>query len=166
MNIRQAIPDDAAGICRIYNHYVLNTTITFETAVVESTEMAERIREKIARFDWIVGENEGTLIGYACYGTFRTRAAYFRTVESTIILDKDYTGRGFGGTLYRCLIESARRRGFHEMIAVIALPNPESVNLHRKSGFVEAGVLKNVGYKFERFLDTGLWQLSLVRENS
>ena len=162
MNIRPVSLNDAERICEIYNHYVLNTTITFETAAVSQAEMTERIREKTARFDWIVGEDEGKVIGYSYYGTFRTRAAYAQTVESTIILDKDYTGRGYGSDLYRQLIESASRKGFHEMIAVIALPNPESLSLHRKSGFTQAGILRNVGYKFDRFLDTALWQRSLA----
>jgi L-amino acid N-acyltransferase YncA len=161
MNIRKATPADAAAIIGIYNYYVLNTPITFETAVVSLEEMQNRIREKCSQFDWIVGEIDGKVIGYSYFGKFRERPAYNGTVESTIILDRTCIGRGFGRQLYSRLIESAGGLGFHQMIAVIALPNPESTGLHAKLGFQQAGILKNVGYKFGNYIDIGLWQKSL-----
>ena len=102
------------------------------------------------------------MIGYSSYSTFRQRPAYNRTIESTIILDRECLGKGFGRLIYTELIESARRHGFTEMIAVIALPNPESTLLHSRLGFIEAGVLKKVGYKFNRYLDIAFWQKSLT----
>jgi L-amino acid N-acyltransferase YncA len=159
--IRQATEKDAPRIAEIYNHYVLNTTVTFEVAAIGLGEMEGRIREKLVKYNWLVGVEEGRIIGYSHYGSFRPRAAYNHTVESTIILDKDEKGRGYGSALYRELIESAAGRGFKEMIAVIALPNEESLKVHRKMGFKESGVLHNVGYKHDRYLDIGIWQKSL-----
>jgi L-amino acid N-acyltransferase YncA len=163
LKVRQAGLPDAARLLEIYNHYVLNTSITFETTAVSLDEMQNRLRERLSGFNFLVGEADGRLIGYTYYSTFRVRAAYHQTVESTIILDKDCRGQGYGTQLYRALLGSAANQGFHEMIAVIALPNPESLYLHRKMGFREAGVLHNVGYKFGRYLDTAYWQKSLVQ---
>lgn len=162
MKIRPAIAKDAPQITEIYNRYVLNTTSTFETQAVSVADMQQRIQEKIVKYDWLVGEFEQEIIGYAYYGSFRARAAYDRTVESTIYLTPNRTGQGFGRPLYRRLIESARWRGFRELIGIIALPNPGSIALHQKLGFVEVGVLKQVGYKFEQYLDVGIWQLSVA----
>jgi L-amino acid N-acyltransferase YncA len=102
------------------------------------------------------------VIGYAYYGSFRTRVAYHHTVESTIYLSPESAGKGFGRSLYAKLIESVRDHGFREVIGVIALPNPQSIALHRKMGFAEAGVLKTVGHKFKKCIDVGLWQLSVA----
>lgn len=161
MQIRQAAVEDAGRVAEIYNGYVLHTTITFENQAVPVEEMARRIREKLGSYDWIVAEVEQTVVGYAYYGSFRPRPAYAHTVETTLYLAPGYTGQGLGTQLYEHLIESIRRGGFRELIGVVALPNPASIALHRKMGFVEAGLLKNVGYKFGRYLDVSFWQKSL-----
>ncbi len=162
MNIRQATEEDAGVIAEIYNWYILNTIITFETDPVSPEEMKKRIQEKIIKHDWLVGELNQEIIGYAYYGSFRARAAYNHTVESTIYLSQKSIGKGFGKVLYSNLIKSAKGRGFRELIGIIALPNPESIALHKKIGFEEVGVLRNVGYKFERYIDVGIWQMSVV----
>jgi len=162
MHIRRATAEDAARIAEIYNWYVLNTTITFETEIVSPQDMTQRIQEELNTYDWLVGEVNHTVCGYAYYGPFRTRAAYQHTVESTIYLAQESIGHGFGRALYTQLLESIRRHGFREVVGVIALPNPQSIALHRKVGFVESGVLKNVGYKFGKYIDVALWQLSVV----
>lgn len=162
MNIRKATEEDAVAIAKIYNWYVLNTPITFETDTVDVDVMKRRILEKRLKYDWLVGEVNKEIIGYAYYGEFRDRAAYSHTVESAIYLPLKNIGRGFGKLLYSNLIESARKHGFTEMIGLIVLPNPGSIALHRKMGFQEAGVLRNVGYKFEKFVSIGIWQLSLT----
>jgi L-amino acid N-acyltransferase YncA len=162
MYLRQATARDAERIAEIYNWYVLNTIITFETDVVSPQEMTKRVQEKIIEHDWLVGEANQEVIGYAYYGPFRPRAAYHDTVESTIYLSQESVGKGFGRALYAKLIESIRGRGFREVIGVVALPNPQSIALHKAMGFAEVGVLKRVGYKFERYIDVGLWQLSIA----
>lgn len=161
MNIRKADENDAEAIAKIYNWYVLNTPITFETEVVSTVEMKRRILEKRLKYDWQVGEVGHEIVGYAYYGAFHERAAYGYTVESSIYLPLKSIGRGFGKVLYSNLIESARKHGFLEMIGLISLPNPGSVALHRKMGFHEVGVMKNVGYKSEKYINVGIWQLSL-----
>ncbi len=156
--IRRARENDAPGISAIYNWYVLNTAITFETEAVEQQEMRRRIVEKLAGHDWLVAEASGELVGYAYYGAFRPRPAYFHTVESTIYLSKAAMGKGLGTKLYSALVRSAADKGFRELIGVIALPNPASVKLHSKLGFREVGRLEAVGRKFGDYVDVGLWQ--------
>jgi len=163
MQIRRATVGDAERIAEIYNWYILNTIITFETDVVSPQKMKKRIQEKIIKYDWLVGELNQEVIGYAYYGPFRTRAAYNHTVESTIYLAHKSVGQGFGRAVYAQLLESVKSRGFREVIGVIALPNPQSIALHKKMGFEEVGVLKNVGYKFGRYIDVSLWQMSMVQ---
>jgi L-amino acid N-acyltransferase YncA len=159
--IRRATEDDAVRLAEIYNWYVANTFVTFETEVVPVDEMSRRIREKQQSYDWIVGELGREIVGYACYGPFRARRAYFRTIETTIYLAQGYKGKGFGRKIYSALIESASDRGFRELIGVIALPNPASIALHAGLGFCEAGLLRSVGYKFDEYHDIAFWQRSL-----
>ena len=159
--LRAATTDDAEAIARIYNHYVRETIITFETEPVGVAEMARRIGSVGAKYDWLVADADGELAGYAYYGQFRTRAAYDHTVESTVYVAHDGMGKGVGKALYTELLRAARRRGYREVIGVIALPNPASLALHAAMGFVEVGLLKRVGFKFGEYIDVGLWQVSL-----
>ncbi|MBI4781225.1 MAG: N-acetyltransferase [Oscillatoriophycideae cyanobacterium NC_groundwater_1537_Pr4_S-0.65um_50_18] len=162
MNIRQVKDDDIARITEIYNWYILNTTVTFETETINLLEMKKRVQEKVANHDWLVGELNQEIIGYAYYGSFRSRPAYNHTVESTVYLAQESIGQGFGKSLYGELIKSAEENGFRELIGVIALPNPKSTILHQKLGFEEIGVLKKVGYKFDGYIDVGIWQKSIA----
>jgi L-amino acid N-acyltransferase YncA len=161
MLIRQATIADAPAITAIYNWYITNTIITFEITAVSVEEISARIQDKLDYYDWLVGEIDGQMVSYAYYGAFRPREAYHHTVESSIYLDQKFTGQGYGKALYQQLIESAGAHGFREMVGVIALPNPSSIALHEKLGFVDAGVLKGVGYKFGRYIDVATWQLTI-----
>lgn len=162
LHVRQATERDSESLTEIYNWYIRNSIATFETRPISVAEMTQRISEKLLQHDWLVGISDDQIIGYAYYGSFRTRAAYNHTVESTIYLADTATGRGFGKPLYRALITSAMHRGFREMLGVIALPNPGSVKLHAALGFREVGYLPRVGYKFEQYIDVGFWQRSLA----
>ena len=160
-SIRQAEERDAYQISEIYNHYILHTKITFETEAVSIEEMAERIRGKISKYDWFVAEDDGVIAGYAYYGEFRARAAYHHTVESTVYVAQSMMRKGIGSALYDRLIESAGKKGFREMIGVIALPNEGSVALHGKKGFQEVGVFRGIGCKFGEYIDVIFMQKSL-----
>jgi len=162
MNIRRAKIEDAKSINDIYNRYIVNTSITFETEPVSLVEMERRIAEKLHKYDWLVAEIDNEIIGYAYFGSFRTRAAYQHTVESTIYLSEEFKGKGWGTPLYAALIESAKDKKFREMLAVVALPNSESIHFHEKMGFSEIGVMKRIGYKFNNYLDVSFLQRSLL----
>lgn len=159
--IRPATPDDARVIAAIYNHYVANTVITFEETPVRPAEMARRIRAVIPALPWYVLERDGRLAGYAYASPWRQRSAYRHSVETTIYLDARFAGQGLGLVLYRVLLDDLRHRGLHMAFGVIALPNPASVALHEKCGFTRAGQLSEAGWKFDRWVDVGYWQLML-----
>jgi L-amino acid N-acyltransferase YncA len=161
MDIRPATIADAPIIAEIYNWYVMNTIISFEVAPVGIDEMKARIQDKLEHYDWLIGEIDGEIVGYAYYGAFRPREAYQHTVESTIYIAQKWAGRGYGKVIYKRLIESAKKHGFREMVGLIALPNPSSIKLHEKLGFKKVGVNKGVGHKFGHFIDVGIWQRSL-----
>jgi L-amino acid N-acyltransferase YncA len=166
MDIRPASTQDAKPLVDLYNEYILKTTTTFEIAPISASEMQQRIEAKQVSHDWLVAAVNGTLVGYAYYGAFHARAAYRHTVEVSIYLHPEHRGKGHGKVLYRQLLASATEKGFREAIAIITIPNPASLALHRALGFQETGVLKNVGYKFGDYIDVGIWQKSLVPCNS
>jgi phosphinothricin acetyltransferase len=163
--IRSATRNDAAAICDIYNHYVLNTVISFETEAVSVDEMAARIEETLTQFPWLVYEVEGRIIGYAYASKWRLRRAYQYSVEGSVYLVQDYAGRGVGTLLYQALINELTKQNVHAVLGGIALPNPGSVALHEKLGFVKVAHLPQIGRKFDQWLDVGYWQLILDEKN-
>ena len=157
--IRPATAADAAAVADIYNWYVANTVITFEVDPVSADEMARRIAGVLAAHEWLVLVGADGLLGYAYAGRFRERAAYGKATESTIYLRHGLLGKGLGGPLYAELIRRTFARGYRHMVGAIALPNEPSVRLHERLGFVPAGRLMRIGYKFDRWIDVGNWQL-------
>jgi len=160
--IRPAVPADAAALASIYNHYVANTTVTFEEEPVGVDEMESRVRDVSATGLWLLSEHRHTLAGYAYAKPYHPRSGYRHSFESTIYLHPDATGRGLGTHLYRALLEALARRPVHRVIGVIALPNPASVALHERLGFTPAGRLSEVGRKLGRWVDVGHWVLPLA----
>ena len=159
--IRPSSEHDAAAICVIYNHFVRTTTISFEEQDVTEAEMAKRIREYAAALPWLVFEQDGVVAGYAYATSWRVRAAYRFSVESSVYVSPGMAGRGIGSALYRALIGELRQRGVHAVIGGIAQPNPASVALHEKLGFDKVAHFKQVGRKFDRWVDVGYWELLL-----
>jgi L-amino acid N-acyltransferase YncA len=161
IQIRDVLTIDAAEIASIYNTYVVNSIITFETITVSDVDILQRIQKVTQLYDWLVLIENGMLVGYAYYTSFRERKAYEHTVESTIYLKSGSSGKGMGSDLYTALLERIKNRGFREVMGVIALPNPESTRFHEKLGFKNMGVLKNVGFKFDTYLDVAFYQKTL-----
>lgn len=159
--IRPATEIDAPGIAVIYNPYILATTITFEEGPVTDEEISQRIKNtQSLGLPWLVAEVEDRLVGYAYASRWRERPAYRYTAESTIYLDQRNNGRGYGKQLYSALLDVLRGIGIHAVIDVITIPNPASVALHEKLGFSKVAHFREVGYKFDRWLDVGYWQLT------
>ena len=160
--IRTAKPDDAAAICSIYNPYVLGTTITFELEAVTVEAMAERIVDVSAILPWVIFEADGAVKAYAYATRWKAaRPAYRYSVETTIYVGDNYRGQGLGARLYRDLIDKLKQQGMHRAIGGIALPNAGSLALHEKLGFKKVAHFEQVGWKFDRWIDVGYWQLSL-----
>ncbi len=153
---------DASAIVSIYNHFILNTTISFEESAVSESEMAQRIADVAAAgLPWLVLEVDQVIVGYAYATKWRARHAYRYSVESSIYLHPSKSGQGMGAALYTALIESLRKGGFHLVIGGIALPNAASVALHEKLGFEKVAQFKGVGFKFAHWVDVGYWQVAL-----
>ena len=162
MDIRPAETEDAAAIAAIYNHYVATTCITFETDPVSASEMAERIAEtRASNLPWLLAQANDEVLGYAYASKWKGRCAYRHSVESTVYLDAAKTGQGIGKPLYAALIDALRARAMHAVIGGIALPNEASIALHERMGFEKVAQFKQVGFKQDRWIDVGYWQLLL-----
>jgi L-amino acid N-acyltransferase YncA len=159
--IRPVRERDAEAIAQIYNHHVLHTVVTFEEEPVVRSEMVRRIAEVSERLPWLVCEANGTLAGYAYAAPWKARSAYRFTVETTIYLGEPFVGNGLGRPLYGALLDALRVAGYHAAIGCIALPNPASIVLHERLGFVKIGEFREVGWKLGRWVDVGYWQLRL-----
>lgn len=160
--VRSANADDAAAVTGIYNHYVANTYATFETEPVVTREITRRMTETPdSRLPWLVAEDSGKIIGYAYASKWKGRCAYRFSVETTIYLAPGCTGKGTGWQLYSTLVETVRATSMHSAIGGIALPNEPSVGLHERLGFRKVAHFEQVGYKLDRWIDVGYWQLLL-----
>ena len=163
VTIRTARANDAAAIAAIYNHYIAHTVVTFEEEPVSAEEMAARIGEvQAASLPWLVAERgaerSGQIVGYAYATRWKTRASYRHSVEITVYLAPEQSGRGIGPKLYAQLFTSLQACGIHAVIGGIALPNDVSVALHEKFGFEKIAHFREVGFKFNRWVDVGYWQ--------
>ena len=160
--IRPATERDASEVARIYNHYIAETVVTFETDPVTQRDMAGRIADTHAlSLPWLVAESDGDILGYAYASNWKGRCAYRFAVESTVYLDPPQTGRGIGTLLYTALIDAIRGLSMHAVIGGIALPNDASIRLHERLGFRKVGQFEEVGFKQQRWIDVGYWQLLL-----
>lgn len=161
MTIRPATEADVPAMRDIYNYEVANGWATFD---LEEKSLKERLawfREIREPHCMIVAEAAGEIAGYAYLHEFRTRPAYRFTTESSVYIHQDHRGKGVGSLLMQEVIAIARRGGFHSIMAGISEDNPASEALHEKLGFVRIGREREVGYKFERWLDVSWYQLML-----
>lgn len=157
--IRLASAADASAIVAIYNHYVLNSTISFEEQAVSAAQMQERIADVLDKgLPWLVLEIDGALLGYAYATPWLARNAYRFSVETTVYLEPNQTRRGLGRQLYEELLTRLTAHGCHLALGGIALPNPGSIGLHEALGFRQVACFNQVGYKFGQWVDVGYWQ--------
>lgn len=154
--IRNGESGDLNGLVEIYNHYVTNTHITFDTEPFLVTDRIQWFNQfgETGPYRLLVALDDDLVIGYASSTRFKTRAAYNTSVETTIYLDPAACGRGTGGRLYgRLLEELVAEPTVHRAYGGVALPNDASVALHRALGFERVGSYHEVGYKFDRYWD-------------
>lgn len=157
--IRPADSADVEQIVEIYNHYVLTSTITFEEEPVEVSEMARRIRDVHAvPLPWLVAVSGTEVLGYAYAMRWKARAAYKFSAESTVYLRAGAVGKGIGCELYTHLIAALQAAGVHVVIGGVALPNDASLRLHQKLEFEKVAHFKEVGFKFNRWIDVTYWE--------
>lgn len=158
--IRSVLDKDVNTIAEIYNHYISNTIITFETEIVTPENITERISNiQSGDLPWLIAENDmGNVIGYAYASKWNERFAYRFSVEITVYLSPNYSGKGIGTKLYKALFSELKLRSIHSVIGGITLPNQSSVGLHEKFGLEKVAHFKEVGFKFNQWLDVGYWQ--------
>lgn len=162
MKIRNVTLNDAKAICEIYNYYVENTAVSFEVQPVSESEMRNRISNNINfGYPYYVGEVQGQLVGYCYIHRWGNRCAYATTQEVSIYLDVKETRKGYGSLFFEHLLKNVDNEKVHTLIAGICIPNEVSVRLHEKFGFKQVSLFKEVGRKFNQWLDVGHWQLNL-----
>lgn len=161
--LRVARPADGAALAAIYAPYVRETAISFELAPPTAQEMADRIRDTLARYPWLVGEDRSQVVGYAYAGPYRRRAAYRWSVEVSAYVAPAAQGRGLGRALYAALLALLEAQGFRQAFAGMTLPNPASEGFHAALGFETLGTYRAVGFKEGRWHDVAWTQRPLGR---
>jgi L-amino acid N-acyltransferase YncA len=163
LEIRPSIAADLPAITEIYDHAVRYGTATFELIPPDLTEMTRRFDALMeGGFPYLVAVLDGCVVGYAYAGAYRPRPAYRFTVENSVYLQPASYRRGIGRQLLQRLIAESEARGYRQMIAVIGdSANAGSIGVHTRCGFQMIGTHPNVGFKFNRWLDTVMMQLAL-----
>jgi len=162
-SVRDATLGDLPAVAAIYTHYVLRTTITFNTQVRTPREWTERFERDVLAgpYELLVAEVDGAITGYVETQRFRPKPAYDRSVELSIYVAPDAEGSGTGGALFGELFDRLADTDFHRAYSVIALPNVRSVRFHERWGFVHRGTLTEAGHKFGRYLDVAFYERAL-----
>ena len=160
--LRPAVVDDAEAIRRIYNGEVTTATSTFDLVPRSREEQARWIADRSGAFSAIVAIDDGLdglpVIGFGSLSPYKDRAAYSTTVEDSVYVDRQRAGRGVGTVLLTRLVEIASASGFHSVMARIEASGTSSRALHAKCGFELVGIERQVGRKFNRWLDVAVMQ--------
>ena len=161
IKIRKALPEDAAALLAIYSPYVTGTAVSFEYDPPSVGEFRARIESISEKYPYLAAEADGVIAGYAYAHAFHERAAYRRSAELSIYIDKAYHGLGIGRTLYTELARRLAGMGVANLYAGIAVPREpddpylslDSLNFHRRMGFEEVARFHACGEKFGRLYD-------------
>ena len=158
---RLATADDAEPIMEIYNREVTTSTATFDLVPRTLADQRAWLADRSGAFSAIVAVQAGQVVGFESLSPYKERAAYRTTVEDSVYVHRDHTGRGIGRLLLERLVDVARDSGFHAVIARIEAGGVASRALHAACGFELVGVERQVGRKFGRWLDVAVMQLVL-----
>ena len=159
--MRPASAADLPAIAAIYDDQVRTAISTFDLEPPPLSSWEAKLASTEPGDHLLVATVDDTVVGYAYSSTYCPRPAYSRTREVSVYLSEQARGRGLGRLLYDELLGRLRADGVHQVLAVVALPNDASEALHRACGFTRVGVLPEVGRKFDRWIDTALWGLTL-----
>lgn len=157
--IRPALEQDIPVIRDIYNYFVSNSTATFATAEESLDERKEWFTShQNNALPIVVAEHDGHVVGWASFSYYHQRCAYRQTVEISFYIHHQYVGRGIGSLLAEDLLRRARSNGYHCVVSLVCSENESSIALLKKFDFETVGVLREVGRKFDRWLDVTLLQ--------
>ena len=165
VQVRPGAESDLGALTDIYNHYVRETPITFDTAVFTPEErrpwLLSHPEDGPHRLMVATDMDSQRILGYVTSGAFRAKPAYGTTVEVTVYLAPDAGGRGIGTLLYKALFEALAGEDVHRALAGIVTPNEASVRLHERFGFRYVGTYREVGRKFGRYWDVAWYEKAL-----
>ena len=162
ITVRNAKAADLPAILEIVNYSILNSTANYNYTAQDIEDQEKWFAEKQSKdFPVIVARDKDSVIGFATYGTFREKTGYRFTVEHSVYVTQNYIGKGIGKLLLEHLIALAKAEGYHTMIGVIDAENEGSIAFHEKFGFTTTGTIREVAYKFDRWLDLVFMQLLL-----
>jgi len=162
--IRPAVVGDLPELTSIYNHYIVNTTVTFDLRPISVDERRPWFDEHppSGRHRLFVAvDDEGRCFGYATSSRWRPKAAYDTTVETTVYCHPGAVGKGYGRMLYAALFDALAHEDVHTIVAGVSLPNPGSIALHERFGFRAVGVFHAVGRKFDQYWDVAWFERRL-----
>lgn len=162
VSIRKALRSDVLEILNIVNYSILHTTSNYNYEIQSIETQLSWFEEKQSKgYPVVVADLNGQTIGFGTYGMFREKIGYQFTVEHSVYVAPQFIGNGIGRLLLTELIQLAKKQGVHVMIGGIDAANAGSIAFHKKLGFVENGILKEVGFKFGKWLDLLFMQLIL-----
>jgi len=160
--VRAAELGDAPPLNDIYNHYVRTSHVTFDLEPMSLDRRRRWLEERSGGSHRVLVAHDGRrVLGFAASGPHLPRPGYATSVDTSVYLDPSYTGRGIGASLYAGLFEALRGEDLHRALAGVALPNPASVALHRRSGFSQVALFTEQGRKFGRFWDVAWFERPL-----
>lgn len=160
--VRIATSSDLPSILEIVNHAIATTTAIYDydARTLEHQTLIFETKKKNS-FPIFVVESNNEILGFGTYDSFRTKIGYRFTVEHSVYVKEYFSGKGVGALLLQKLIASAKEQKYHNMIGVIDASNENSIRFHERYGFKSIGILKEVGFKFDRWLDANLMTLQL-----
>jgi len=158
IKVRPGSIEDLSALTEIHNYYVIHSHITFDIAPYQPAQRISWFNDHSdgQRYRLFVACDEGGVLGYACTGRFRSKAAYDTTVEASVAAKPEAVGQGLGTLLYQALFDAIADQDIHRIVAGIAQPNPASNALHRRFGFQTVGIFSQVGRKFGQYWDV-MW---------
>ena len=160
INIRNATENDLPQMLEIYNDIIINTTAVwqYDTHTLEMRKEWFKTKQEQG-FPVFVAEENGTIVGFSTYGSFRAWQGYKHTVENSVYVASNQRSKGIGKLLMPPLIQAAKRQGIHAIVAGIDGTNEVSIKLHQQFGFIEVAHFKEVGWKFNKWMDLKFLEL-------
>jgi len=159
--IRKVETQDVKAITDIYNQYIAETDITFETEQLDENTISKWINSISVICPYLVYLEDDRLLGYCYAHPWKERAAYSKSYETTIYISPESKGKGIGTKLMKRLLSDCRQHGIHALIACITAGNEASIRLHEKLGFCKVSHFRQVGMKFDKWLDVVDYELIL-----
>lgn len=161
--IRQFQLTDIDQIRDIYNHYVINSIVTFDESPFTHSLMKAKLEniQKLSLPIFVSLCEKHMINGFAYASKWKEKSAYNQTVETTVYVKHATQGKGIGSLLYEKLLSELKRTNIHVAIGGLSLPNDESIALHEKFGFKKVAHFSEVGFKFGKWIDVGYWQKTL-----